>query len=89
MFEMTGATVARVANDDPELGALLILDLLPALDPPIGGRLTITGLGSWGSGAYEASTDAAGLAGAGDARFATFHRLNQPARGGRDATQAA
>jgi hypothetical protein len=62
MFEMTGATVARVASDDPELGARLIMDLLPGLDPPIGGRITVDGAGSWGAGDYDATTDAAGLA---------------------------
>src|SRR5690349_20132108 len=62
MFEMTGATVARIAGDDPELGAALVMDLLPVLDPPIGGRLSVTGHGGWGNGSYEASTDARGLA---------------------------
>jgi hypothetical protein len=62
MFEMTGATVARIAGDDPELGAALVMDLLPVLDLPIGGRLSVAGAGAWGSGSYEASTDARGLA---------------------------
>src|SRR5689334_16905919 len=62
MFELTGATVARIAGDDPELGAALIMEVLPVLDLPIGGRLSVDGHGSWGGGAYEASTDARGLA---------------------------